>query len=406
MNLFSKTLIAGLVPCAAASAQGLYSIAPNDDEAADSLPLTYVVGASIGYDDNPNPLFGGDDEGSFYASAFVQANWSSVTPQTTWDVFARLGVRYYFDDFDTPNSDQENFDARLGVNFTHRFNERLRFSSRNFVAYEIDPDYDYGLVGGRRAGDYFRYSSENSVGYRWSDRLGTQTGVNFSGVQYQDLDDSDYNSVTFRHSFRYRVSPATVVTAGYRYGIVDSDNGGETTSHYLVGGIEHRISPVSAIVARAGIQITDPENGDSRTRPFVEAALRSKLTEQLSSNVFVRYSNEGFNRGLTDGDGDRFLFEQTQTFRLGARLNYALNSRVSIFSGASLIYTDYEDVIDGPVGGDEGNEGVLNLNIGGSYQLTDNLYLTGSYNYTTSFSDFEGRDYDRNRVQVGVQATF
>lgn len=408
MNFLTKSVLAGLLPCAAASAQGLYSIAPNDDEAGSSLPLTYIVGASVGFDDNPTPLFGGggNDGGSGFASAFVQANWASVTPQTTWDVFARVGVRFYFDDLEGQDVDSTNVDARLGVNFTHRFNERLRFSSRNFLAYEQEPDFDFGLINGRRIGDYFRYSSENSVGYRWTDRLGTQTGVNFSGVRYQDLDDSDFSSVTFRHDFRYRLTPATVVTAGYRYNFTDSDLGGDVDSHFLVGGIEHRISPVSAVVLRAGIQITSPEFGDGRTRPFVEGALRTQLTQQLGANFFVRYSNEAFNRGLTDENGNRFVFEQSQTLRFGGRLNYAVNSRISLFGGVSYIFTDFEDVITAPVGQGEGSEGVLNLNAGATYQLTDNLFLTGSYNFTTSFSDFDGREYDRNRFQLGLQATF
>lgn len=408
MNLFTKSIFASILPCAAVSAQGLYSIAPNDDEADSSLPLTYIVGASVGYDNNPTPLFnGGDNDGAAYGSVFAQANFTSVSPQTTWDFFARIGARFYFSAIDGNDINSTNYDARVGVNFTHRFSERLRFSSRNFVAYETEPDFDFGLVGGQREGQYFRYSSENSVGYRWSDRLATQTGVNFSGVIYDELADSDFTRIGLRHDFRYRLSPATVVTAGYRYAVVDADNGGESDSHFFLGGIEHRISPVSAIVLRAGAQINNPDNGDSRTRPFVEASLRSQLTQQLSLNSFVRYSNEAYNRGLTDGGTppQQFLFEQSQTLRVGARFNYSLNPRVSLFGGVSYIFTDYEDIVT-PVGGDEGNESILNLSVGGSYRLTDNLYLTGSYNFTTAFSDFDGREYDRNRVQVGIQATF
>lgn len=414
MNKFTKSLFAGLLPCAAVSGQGLYSIAPNDDEADSSLPLTYIVGANIGYDDNPTPLgfpgFGGaaDNDGALYGSAFVQANFTSVSPQTTWDVFARLGVRYYFDDLEGSNVDQSNYEARLGVNYTHRFSERLRFSSRNFLAYEIEPDFDFGLGNDRRGGDYFRYSSQNSVGYRWSDRLGTQTGVDFSGINYQDIDDSDYFQVQFRHDFRYRVSPATVVTAGYRYSVTENEAGNDGSAHYLVGGVEHRISPTSAVVARAGVQISEFDGGDSRTRPFVEAALRSSLTQQLSTNVFVRYSNEQFNQGFVDGNFNRRQFEFSQTLRIGARATYALNPRLSLFGGVNYIWTDYEDPTGLiPLGEpSDGAEGLLNLNIGASYQVTDNLYLTGSYNFTDSSSDFVGREYDRNRVQLGVQATF
>ena len=37
-------------------AQGLYQIAPSDDEASSSLPLTYIVAARIGCDSYPMPL--------------------------------------------------------------------------------------------------------------------------------------------------------------------------------------------------------------------------------------------------------------------------------------------------------------------------------------------------------------
>ena len=123
-----------------------------------------------------------------------------------------------------------------------------------------------------------------------------------------------------------RLSPATVVTAGYRYGFTNNDGGrGDANSHYLVGGVEHRISPTSAVVLRGGVQISDPDNGSSRTRPFFEGALRSRLTEQLNANVFVRYSNENYNRGLVNNDIVH-RFEQNQTLRVGAKLTICFES--------------------------------------------------------------------------------
>ncbi len=411
MNFFTKSILAGLLPCATVSAQSLYSIAPNDDEAAESLPLTYVAGVNFGFDDNPTPLFGGlnsNDGGATFLSGFVQANWTNVTPQTTWDVFARLGVRFYLDGLEGTNVDDTVYSARAGVNYTHRFSERLRFSSRNFLAYEIEPDFDFSIGSDIRSGQYFRWSTDNSIGYRWTDRLGTQTGVTFSGIVFEDLDDSDFNTITLRHDFRYRFSPQTVITGGYRYRTVNNDAGGDTGSHFLVGGVEHRISPTSAIVLRAGAQITDPDGGGSTGAPFIEAALRSQLTSQLNTNVFARYSSEGFNRSLIDLAGNRFNFEDSQTFRVGARATYALNPRVSLFGGINVILTSYDDQIlnpgDVPATGDQ--ETIFHANAGASYQLNDNLFLTSSYNFTNADSDFSGRSFSRNRVQVGIQTTF
>ncbi|MEM9080821.1 MAG: outer membrane beta-barrel protein [Verrucomicrobiota bacterium] len=391
------------------AAQCLYSIAPSDDEAADSLPLKWTVGVNVGYDDNVTPFSAGSDDSSLYTSAFVRATMTSVSPRTTWDLYAQAGAIYYVDGIDSSAIDDLTPNFRLGLNVTHRVNERLRLSSRNWVAYELEPDYKWGAAGGREVGNYFRWSSDNSVGYRWTDRFATITGIGFYGVNFEDADRSDYTRYQLYNQFRYRVSPVTVLTGSYRYGMTDADAGGETTSHYILGGVEHRISPTSAIVLRAGAQINEPDNGDTTTKPFFEATLRSSLTEQLRARAFVRYSTENWNKRIQNL-GNSATYGQNQTFRLGAQLDYAVNPRLSFFVGVNYIMSDYEDLVaftgNGNTFGDV-SEDTLNLSFGGSYQINDNLYLTGSYNYTTTSSDVSSnREYDRNRVQVGVQATF
>ncbi|MDP0490061.1 MAG: outer membrane beta-barrel protein [Verrucomicrobiota bacterium JB023] len=404
MKNISKCLaFAALAPCAALS-QGLYSIAPADDEASDSLPLKWTVGANLGFDDNPTPLSNSDDE-SLYASAFVQANMVSVSPQTTWDLMARVGGLYYIDGLDGSNADDFSPNASLGLNVTHRVSERLRLSSRNLLSFEREPDYSYGLSSDRAVGNYFRYTTDNSVGYRWSERFATITGVVFSGVAYEDLDRSDYNRIQFYNQFRYRATPATVYTAEYRYAMTDHDTSGDATSHYILGGVEHRISAASAIILRAGAQLSERDGGDSKTQPFVEGVLKSQMTEQLGVQAFVRYSTEDWSRSIRDGSGSVSVYDSNQTLRFGLKASYALNPRLTLFGGANVIFRDYEDEVVGTFG--EGSETLYNLNAGASFQVQDNLFLTGSYNFTTSDSDFGGsREYDRNRVQVGVQATF
>ena len=407
MNLFSKSLIVGLFPCAL-SAQGLYSIAPNDDEATESLPLSYTVGAAFGYDDNPTPLTNSDD-GSVFVSGFIQANWTSVTPQDTWDVFARLGVRHFFNSFDSvpgiDDADETSYNATLGVNYTRRVSERLRFSSRNFVTYETEPDFANESPQSARVGNYFRWSTQNTVGYRWTERLGTNTGIDFSGITFDDIDDSDSSTLSLRHQFRYRISPATVLTTQYRYSFTNNDTSRDVDSHFITGGIEHRISPVSAIVLRAGVQVVQPDGGDSRTEPFIEGSIRSQLTQQLGVNAFLRYSSEDFNQQLIVPSQGTTFFEESQTLRFGLRANYVLNHKLSLFGGVSIIHTSYDDVIS-PVTASDIDETLINWNIGASYQIADNFYVTGSYNFTDAFSDEDLREYDRNRFQLGVQATF
>ena len=83
--------------------------------------------------------------------------------------------------------DDINTQSRAGISLTHRFSERLRFSSRNFISYELEPDYSYGYASSRQTGAYFFWQTDNSLGFRWTERFATYTGVRLSGTKYADI---------------------------------------------------------------------------------------------------------------------------------------------------------------------------------------------------------------------------
>ena len=84
-------------------------------------------------------------EDSFGFNPYVGLSFVNITPQTTWDVYARLGLDLLFRCPATAWM-MSTASRVLGVNLTHRFSERLRFSSRNFISYELEPDYSYGYA--------------------------------------------------------------------------------------------------------------------------------------------------------------------------------------------------------------------------------------------------------------------
>ena len=107
----------GLAAGGLLSAQGLYNIMPYDDEPEDSLPLNWTAGANIGWDSNAAPMFsecaGADSDDALYVSGFVQANFVSKTPQTTIDIWGRVGATYYLDPIERTGifgaSEEEDF---------------------------------------------------------------------------------------------------------------------------------------------------------------------------------------------------------------------------------------------------------------------------------------------------------
>ncbi|MCH1508976.1 MAG: hypothetical protein L7T84_07215, partial [Akkermansiaceae bacterium] len=269
------TVIAvSLIPLGSASAQSLFDLAPSNDD-SEPLPLTWTAGASVGHDDNAAPFFNGPDQSSLYGSAYVGASFLSRTPSTTTEFFARLGIVHYFENIENNGDDvdQSSSVAGFGLNWTNRISDRLRIVSRNTLNKEREPDYSQGFQGAV-TGDYLRWSTDQAVGYRWSERLGTYTGVRYDDVSYDDIDGSDRSTLTFYNDFRYQLSPQTVATFTYRLSEVDGGFVSDSTNSYFLVGLEHRFSPNTLGVVKAGVQNRDVDSGDDTSSPYVEASLR------------------------------------------------------------------------------------------------------------------------------------
>ncbi|MCF7674293.1 MAG: hypothetical protein K9N23_05430 [Akkermansiaceae bacterium] len=387
----------------AAANQGLYYIG---SEAQESMPLKWVIGLDSTYDSNVAPGMSPEDS-AWSITPYVGASFVSMTPQTTWDVYARVGLIYYFDE--PSNMDDTFTQARVGVNLTHRFNERLRLSSRNFLSYELEPDYSQGVATTRALGEYLYWQTDNSLGYRWSERLASYTGFSFTQLDYQDSSNQDRNTWCLYHQFRYQLNPQqSVLTFSYRY--ANTDAGGvasDSTTQYLLVGLEHRFSPNTIMIANAGAQLHDVDNGSNTTSPYAELTLRSQVNEALMVRAFARYGLEAYDTVQWVGAG-LYDFDQREVLRIGLSGEYALSPMFSVYSGIDLILANMDDgrQIGGPLTAGGLSQDLFNIYVGVSMKINDQFYTTLTYNYTDSSSDFINQDYDRSRVSLGVRYEF
>jgi hypothetical protein len=411
-----RNLIALIAAATAASsasaAEGLYYVG---SEAQESLPLKWTVGLNATWDDNVNPTavgFGANDD-AFSLNPYVGVSFVNMTPQSTLDVYARLGAIYYVDQPTALGSDDFYTQARAGVNWTRRFSERLRFSSRNFIAYELEPDYAYGFATTRQLGEYLYWQTDNSIGYRWTERLATYTGFTLTGLQYDNnVPNSDRFTWQAYNQFRYQLNPQSVLTFDLRYSHTDGDGfAADSESVYLLGGIEHRFSPNTILVLRAGAQFykTEVAGGGDGTSPYLELAVRSQINDQFSIRGFARYGVEYYDTVRSVGAG-LYDFDDRRTLRLGVSSEYAISPMLSLFGGLDYIPATFDEgrLVSGvgPAGTGGIDENLFNAYIGVSVKFNDTFYGTVSYNYTDSDSDFVGFSYDRNRINVGVRAEF
>jgi len=405
--------IASLTATGAVHAEGLYRIG---NESQESIPLKWTIGANLTYDDNVNPtlpVVGSRDAVS--VNPFVGLSFVSTKPQTTWDVLARLGIVYYIDKPSGGGTDDTYTQSRIEANITHRFNERLRLSSRNFVAYDLEPNYAYGYASSRQSGEHLYWQTDNALGYRWTERLATYSGILFSGLlNDSSVPNADRFVTTAYNQFRYQISPQTVLTGEYRYSET-SGNGlaSDATDHYILAGIEHRFSPTTIIVARGGTQIhhVDSLGSSDSTSPYFELNFNSQINTAFQVRGFLRYGLENYGtiRAVGAG-GSLYEFDSNQALRIGLNGEYALSQKFSIFGGVDYIPSQFDDGRRksgaGPLTASGLSEELINAYIGLSIKVTESITGDFSYNYTDSSSEFGGNTYNRNRINVGIRAEF
>ena len=163
---------------------------------------------------------------------------------------------------------------------------------------------------------------------------------------------------------------------------------------------------------KAGVQIRDVDGGDNSTNPFLEAAIRTQVNEQLSFRAFARYSVEDFGTSFIGS-----TYDNNSTLRLGLTANYVVSPVLSLHGGVNFIQNDFEDgrFTNGLAGGpDDLDQDLINLFVGFTYKINDGVYLTGSYNFTDSdasggpapvagFDTADSRTYTRNNANLGVR---
>ena len=98
--------------------------------------------------------------------------------------------------------------------------------------------------------------------------------------------------------------------------------------------------------------------------------------------------------------------------RLGLTGTYGVSEQLSLSAGVNYVSLGYVDSRPITINGQtvdqaDVDEDSLNLSVGFRLELSDTMWLNGSYNYETLSSDIaDSREYDRNRINIGVNATF
>lgn len=394
------------------------------------------------YDDNYNTQPNGNArKGSFGIEVRPQATYGYSSGPTTFTASYTYSERYFAQR--PGNKSDQSHD--LEISLQHAFNERYSASlQESFVVAQEPEVIDSAITFPLRAnGDNFRnYASLNFdaevtpllgfvVGYQntWYDYTGNTftpaTPFSPGGISYGNLLNRIEQSAVL--SSRWHFTEDTVGTLNYQFNAVNYTQNGSifvgqdvapntrnNISHIISVGAEHAFRSDLSVSAKAGIQISDYYNTDklpaglnngspSSIGPFADLSATYAYMESGKFTLGFRQSKNQTDQSalpgafVTDQESSTLYVQVDQTLtpispRLAAHLQGQY--QVSRFNGTGTASSENATDTFYLVG--------LNL----TYQFNRFWSAEAGYNYDLLQSDIPFRGYDRNRVYLGVTATY
>lgn len=448
-NDFMKKIVtsAGIVALGAAT---LYGYDPEMTRAQTGRPWSVAATVRGFYDDNPTTspdrfpsstklgtfrVGEPDDSFGFEVNPSVQV---AIPLEQT---FLRAGYNYslrYYEDRDPDNYDQ-----------THEFTALLRhaFSPRHditvgdsFVISKEPTVIDNGAsaiitVPTRTEKDVYRNRGTIDYNVMLTEVMGL--GLGYANTWY-DYDRSGAGSLSalldriehlFRGDLRWQLNPSLVGLIGYQFGVASytadeflipgavaglKSEDRDTYSHYVYVGADHQFNQKLHGSVRVGGRYTDyHEIGDDQLSPYADASLSYSYLPGSFIQVGLRHDRNATDIAAPKVGGGRPTLDQEST-GVYAQLKHQITRDLT----GSLLAQVQHSTFNGGAADDQ-NETFYLFGLNLEYRINNHWAVETGYNFDLLNSDLtfgpgagpllageDARSYDRNRVYVGVRASY
>lgn len=447
-----------------ASLRGFY------DDNITTLPDTYRAGFSgkyeqkiIGYetirspedgsfidepiygDDRTKPIYDYASKQSSYGISFSPSvNFNAVREQGEIGLGYTFGLKWY-EDRDPDSTDESH---TIAAKIAHSVSPTLSFELANNLRIAQEPEIKVGTV--RRAEvvvdsetdeirtirgeqDYLHNQASFYATQMLSDTYSIYAGYENAIFNFDDprfsvlLDRVEHTPLVH---LKAQLKPNTVGLIGYRFKAVDysedeknlpystGDNAlkadvRDSDSHYVYAGLDHAFTPTLQGSLRLGAQFTKFVNADENpnstiddaTNPFADANLSYGYAEGSHFQIGVKHERNRHDLAFTpDVVANNPILDQEQTV-VYASVNHQLTAKLNASLVGHYLNGTYEG--GGPkVDGNNDEYWAFGLSL--DYAINPYLAAEAGYN----FDDYESgvqseyRSYDRNRVYVGLRASY
>ena len=381
------------------------------------------------YDDNNSTASGGGGKkGSFGVEVRPSFGFSKHGEQTIFGGRYTYSMRYY----EARNSNPVDHGHDLNLWLVHQFSERYSIDFADTFTVSQEPTItEPGLGVVRSKGDNIHNNAnvnfhaqltrtlELVLGYRNEfydyELEGGNTVFPFGAPSYSGTLDrvEHYGNADLRWRFR----PETVAVFGYQIGWADytgdepigpsltpptfavMSSARNSLSHFFYTGLDHAFTRNLTGTVRVGAQFTDYYNANQNTvSPWVDASLR--YTYRNSSYLEVGLTHR---RNATDAFsilGTSITTDQETTSLFGT-WKHAITPRL-----IGTLTGQYQNAAYNGGGLDSQNDNIYLFGVSAEYHFTRHLSAEIGYNYDKVESSIGGRGYDRNRVFIGMNATY
>lgn len=410
---------AGLV---AVGAAGLYGdTAPGLTRTQMSKPWSVSASLRGFYDDNYATAPSNSDlkRDSFGLEVSPKVSLNLPWQQSYLGASYRYSMKYY-EDREDDKIDQTH---EIKLRGDHRFSERYSVFLDDAFVVSQEP----GLVDPNQAP-----LRSNADGMRNHARIGFDAGLNelvgfafgyYNG--YYNYDDSGAGSRSalldrMEHLInldaRYQVRDDLAALIGYQYGIVsytsddllfatpgatEESDIRDNTSHYGYVGADGDLTSDLRASLRVGVQYTDFENlgADSDLTPYANFSLTYTYLPGSYLQFGVLHRRNAIDQAGATGE-DNIVTDQESTSVYG-QVSHKITAKLT---GNLLAQVQFSEFQEGIYDGQSDDFLLIGANL--DYQFTQFLAAEAGYNFDRLDSELGDRSFTRNRVYVGVRASY
>ncbi len=410
---------------------------------SDTKPLTLSLGLKGFYDDNiftrPSKP---EKVDSFGLQVIPGISYKVSNGATSVSIGYTLDAKWYErrsrDSVDSTGTvsqkaDPWDYSHYIKANIKHKASDTLSFEAGDSFAITREPqELLSGQVARSKADALINNASlKGDIGL--SDSFGL--AVAYRNNLY-DYSDPGYKVALNRMEnvpsidLRYKINPSLYGVLGYRYsdvafdknGIILTDSRGVTiysdarnwSSHFVYAGADWQASPVLSFAVRAGGEFTDFANvekyhlSDSKsdTSPYADVSAKWQFAKDSYLNGGLRHQLNATDALYpTVTDTSTSIVQNQESTLLYAVVAHNLTPALRVSANGQ-----YQNAVFKGGSFDKKSEDFYSVGLSLSYALNSYLSAEASYFYdklaTESDSALSSRGYSRNRVFLGIRASY